>query len=114
MRVQSLAHIAFISNCSGLQAAIACVFSKIENTFFFYTGRLDLGLLNTGGSGDLCFQLWRERKVTDCLHNSVQGDLKGRHEHRDRVMRKRRVIYPNIKQRKRLLIQSPFQPRDIL
>ncbi|CAG07301.1 unnamed protein product [Tetraodon nigroviridis] len=27
----------------------------------------------TLASGDLCFQLWREFEVTDCLHNSVQA-----------------------------------------
>lgn len=99
-----------MSSSSRLASLVCFLKSRIR----FKAGRPGLRLQNTVGSGDSCFQLWRESEVTDCLHNSVQGDLKGRCELRDRVMRRSPVIYPNMKQRKHLLIQSPFQPRDLL
>lgn len=80
VRVQSLAHIAFKQLQQFTDGHRLYVFQNQEY-FFFNTGQPDLRLQNTVGSRDSCFQLWRERGVTDCLHNSAQGDLKGRCEH---------------------------------
>lgn len=86
MRVQSLAHIAFTQLQQFTEWHHLYVFQNQEYFFFFFfnTGWPNLRLQNTVGSGDSYFQLWREREVTDSLHNSVLGDLKGRCEHRDR------------------------------
>lgn len=76
VRFQSLAHIPFKWQQQFTDWHRLYV---IQNQEYFLTqAGKNLRLQNTLGPEDSCFQLWREREVADCLHNSVQG------EHSDR------------------------------
>lgn len=53
----------------------------------------DPSIQKTVGSQGSCFELWRAEEVTDCLHNSITGDLKGRRELRGGQWWERAVLF---------------------
>lgn len=108
VRVLSLVHIAFEQLQQFTDWHHLYVFQNQE--YFLTQAGPTSGFRTLWAQGDSCIQLWREREITYCLHNSVQGDLKGRCEHRDRVMRKSRLIYPNIKRRNVFWYNLFFSP----